>query len=268
MPVILGPLAVDRRSPVPLYLQLEDVLSREIIAGRLSPGDQLPAEPDIAEHFGVSRSVVRQALMRLDQEGLVRRAHGAGTFVLRNRQRSWLVQDVAGFFRDEVERHGHDVTSKVLRLAVEPMPVWAADALSVPEGSPGVVLERLRWVDGVLTVYDVNYLLAELAPMVSDLEDDAHGSLYGVLAREGLTVAGGRRIVDSVIAGQKFADILEVRAWEPLLVIEGIDWDRNLRAFDCYRTWIRPDRMKIEVQVMPAGASTAGATATAATGQP
>jgi GntR family transcriptional regulator len=254
MPVVLGPLAVDRRSPVPLYLQLEDVLSREIIAGRLSPGDQLPAEPDIAEHFGVSRSVVRQALMRLDQEGLVRRAHGAGTFVLRNRQRSWLVQDVAGFFRDEVERHGHDVTSKILRLAVEPMPLWATDALSVPEGTQGVVLERLRSVDGALTVYDLNYLLGDLAPVVFRLEDDPHGSLYEVLRQEGLSVAGGRRIVDSVIAGQRFADILEVKAWEPLLVIEGVDWDRNLRAFDCYRTWIRPDRMKIEVQVMPTGA--------------
>jgi DNA-binding GntR family transcriptional regulator len=113
------------------------------------------------------------------------------------------------------------------------------------------VLERLRWVDGVLTVYDVNYLLSDLADVASTLEDDAHGSLYDVLAHEGLTVAGGRRIVDSVIAGQKFADILEVSAWEPLLVIEGIDWDHNLRAFDCYRTWIRPDRMKIEVRVMP-----------------
>lgn len=261
MPIVLGPLAVDRRSPVPLYLQLEDVLSREIIAGRLSPGDQLPAEPDIAGHFGVSRSVVRQALMRLDQEGLVRRAHGAGTFVLRNRQRSWLVQDVAGFFRDEVERHGHEVTSEILRLGVEPMPLWATDALSVPEGSQGVVLERLRSVDGALTVYDLNYLIAELAPVVFQLEDDPHGSLYEVLQQEGLTVAGGRRIVDSVIAGQRFADILEVKAWEPLLVIEGVDWDRNLRAFDCYRTWIRPDRMKIEVQVLPTGGGAARADA-------
>jgi GntR family transcriptional regulator len=260
MPIALGPLAVDRRSPVPLYLQLEDVLSREILAGRLGPGDQLPAEPDIAEHFGVSRSVVRQALARLGQEGLVRRAHGAGTFVLRNRQRSWLVQDVAGFFRDEVERRGHDVTSEILRLGVEPMPVWATDAMSVPEGTPGVVLERLRSVDGVLTVYDVNHLLSEFAPAVSELDGDPHGSLYEVLQRSGVTLAGGSRIVDSIIAGERFAEILQVKAWEPLLVIEGVDWDHNQRPFDCYRTWIRPDRMKIEVQVMP-GASAPGASA-------
>jgi GntR family transcriptional regulator len=256
MPIELGPLAVDRRSPVPLYLQLEDILGREIIAGRLLPGDQLPAEPALAQHFGVSRSVARQALTRLDQEGLVRRAHGAGTFVSRNRQRAWLVQDVAGFFRDEVVRHGHDVTSQVLRLAIERMPLWATDALGVPEGAPGVVLERLRSVDGILTVYDLNYLPDELAPAVAPLEDDPHGSLYEVLQREGgFTVAGGHRIVDSIIAGPRFAELLHVSAWDPLLVIEGVDWDRHLRAFDCYRTWIRPDRMKIEVQVMPTDAA-------------
>jgi GntR family transcriptional regulator len=254
MPIELGPLAVDRRSPVPLYLQLEDILGREILAGRLLPGDQLPAEPALAHHFGVSRSVIRQALTRLDQEGLVRRAHGTGTFVLRNRQRSWLVQDVAGFFRDEVLRHGHDVTSQILKLEVERMPLWATDALGVPESTPGVVLERLRSVDGILTVYDLNYLPDELAKAVAPLANDPHGSLYEELQRAGFALAGGRRIIDSVIAGPRFAELLNVGAWEPLLVIEGVDWDRRLRAFDCYRTWIRPDRMKIEIQVMPTDA--------------
>ena len=252
---VLDSLAVARQSPVPLYLQLEDALSREIVAGRLVPGDQLPAEPDIAQHFGVSRSVVRQALARLEQEGLVRRAHGAGTFVLRNRQRSWLVQDVAGFFRDEVDRRGHVVTSHVLRLEVEPMPGWACDALGVPERTAGVALERLRSVDDALTVYDLNYLPAELARVVACLENDPIGSLYDVLGRQGLNVAGGRRIVDSVIAGQRFAEVLDVKPSDPLLVIEGVDWDRTLRPFDCYRTWIRPDRMKIEVEVIPADAA-------------
>ena len=46
---VLDSLAVARQSPVPLYLQLEDALSREIVAGRLVPGDQLPARPGYAE---------------------------------------------------------------------------------------------------------------------------------------------------------------------------------------------------------------------------
>jgi GntR family transcriptional regulator len=226
------------------------VLSREILAERVSPGGQLPAEPVLAEHFGVSRSVVRQALARLEAAGLVRRAHGAGTFVLSSNQRSWLVQD-AGFFRDEAERGGHDVTSTVLRLGIDEMPLWATDALRTRAGTRGVVLERLRHVDGVVTVYDLNFLPEELAPIVAPLANESHGSLYEVLERHGLAVAGGRRIVGSVIAGERFAELLEVAALDPLLVVEGVDWDQSHTPFDCYRTWIRPDRMKIEVQVVP-----------------
>ncbi|MFX6254426.1 UTRA domain-containing protein, partial [Acinetobacter baumannii] len=63
---------------------------------------------------------------------------------------------------------------------------------------------------------------------------------------------------DSVIAGERFAELLQVAAWDPLLVIEGVDRDESGRPFDCYRTWVRPDRMKVEVEVTPTtGASTA-----------
>jgi hypothetical protein len=34
-----------------------------------------------------------------------------------------------------------------------------------------------------------------------------------------------------------------------VLFIESVTWDRNLRPFDCYQTWLRTDRMKIDVQV-------------------
>ena len=245
----LGPLAISRSSPVPLYLQLEDTLSREILAGRWVPGDHLPAEPVLAKHFGVSRSVVRQALSRLKEEGLVRRAHGAGTFVQSNRHRAWLVQDVAGFFRDEVRRRGSQVSSQVLALRLEPMPAWAADALGARERTPGVALERLRSVDGLLMVYDLNYLPADVEPAVRPLVADPQGSLYEVLEGAGYVVAGGRRIVDSVIAGSRFAPLLQIRPWDPLLVVEGVDWNANSEPFNCYRTWIRPDRMKVEVVV-------------------
>lgn len=63
--------------------------------------------------------------------------------------------------------------------------------------------------------------------------------------------------MDSIIAGERFAEILQVEVCEPLLVIEGVDWDHNQRPSDCYRTWIPPNPIKIEVKVMP-GASGAG----------
>ena len=69
--------------------------------------------------------------------------------------------------------------------------------------------------------------------------------------------AGGRRVAEAVRAGEKLARLLELPIGSPVLFVESVTWDRNLRPFDCYQTWLRTDRMKIDVQVAasPAGAA-------------
>jgi GntR family transcriptional repressor for pyruvate dehydrogenase complex len=58
-------------------------LLEEIVSGRYAVGDRLPGENDLAETFEVSRPVVREALNRLQADGLVTSRQGAGTFVAR-----------------------------------------------------------------------------------------------------------------------------------------------------------------------------------------
>ena len=58
-------------------------LLEEIVSGRYAVGDRLPGENDLAESFEVSRPVVREALNRLQADGLVPSRQGAGTFVAR-----------------------------------------------------------------------------------------------------------------------------------------------------------------------------------------
>src|SRR4051812_46162166 len=58
-------------------------LLEDIVSGRYEVGDRLPAETDLAETFEVSRPVIREALNRLQADGLVTARQGAGTFVAR-----------------------------------------------------------------------------------------------------------------------------------------------------------------------------------------
>jgi GntR family transcriptional regulator len=55
-------LALDRRSPIPLYFQLSQQLEEAISTGVLKPGDRIDTEVEIAERFGLSRPTVRQAI--------------------------------------------------------------------------------------------------------------------------------------------------------------------------------------------------------------
>jgi DNA-binding FadR family transcriptional regulator len=78
------PQAVDpasTRAPS-LSQRVVDGVTQRIRAGELKPGQQVPPEPELMREFGVSRSVVREAVSRLQANGLLRTRHGVGSFVL------------------------------------------------------------------------------------------------------------------------------------------------------------------------------------------
>jgi GntR family transcriptional regulator len=258
---------VDRNSPVPYYFQLAGILEQQIVSQAWRPGDRMPSEPELCEHFGVSRSTVRQALERLEHAGLIARRKGYGTYVADTRRRSWLLQSAEGFFQDEVERLGSAVTSKVRKLDTGELPAWATEALELPEGSQGVTIERLRAVDGDVALYVVNHLPIRHEKAAQRLVDP-NESLYRALAEEdGVTVAGARRVLQATEAGKQLARLLEVKPGTAVAFIESVSWDADMRPFDCYRAWVRTDRLKIDVQVTapPAHLSPAAVQARGAT---
>ena len=80
--------AFERRTPQ--YLRIYGDLKAKIERGSLAPGEQLPAQRELAERYGVTVMTVRQALQLLDQEELVVVRHGLGTYVAPTRVRFGL----------------------------------------------------------------------------------------------------------------------------------------------------------------------------------
>jgi len=64
-----------------LYEQIVQQIEESILKGTLKTGDQLPAERELAEQFGVSRTAVREAIKALSEKGLVEAYSGRGTFI-------------------------------------------------------------------------------------------------------------------------------------------------------------------------------------------
>ena len=109
------------------------------------------------------------------------------------------------------------------------------------------MIERLRSVDGFVALYVVNCLPEFAAGAVDGLTDDE--SLYSRLAAAGFAVAGGRRSLEAVAAGPNLARLLELEASASLAYIESVSWDALDRPVDCYRAWLRTDRMRLEIEV-------------------
>src|SRR4051812_5710851 len=134
------------RGARPLYIQLAEDISARIRRGDLRPGDRVASEPELMRLHAVSRATAVKALEHLERAGLVRREQGRGTFVrephLVQRQR------VLGSFSEQVRRHGHVPTQRLVELAAvvagdEPEAAqWFGDDAEL------VRIVRLRIVDG------------------------------------------------------------------------------------------------------------------------
>jgi GntR family transcriptional regulator len=253
-----GPDAINRASAEPYYLQLAERIRNQISAGILAMGDRLPSEGELATTWNLSRATVREALRLLEEQGWVTRIARRGAFASMPPQRGWLLQGREGFFEDEVEGRRRLVTTQVLRAEQAPLPPSAVEALQLPHGSHGYILERLRELDGKVALFSINYLPPQIGTLMSRSDvPSGEGSLNSTLRRAGYAVAGASRTVEAVEARDEIADRLRVPVGSPLLKIKSTSWDSQLIAFDHHEVWVRSDVVHVEIQVgAPAAPST------------
>lgn len=136
----------ERRLGVPLYYQVMRSLREIVTSSDTAPGDRLPTEAGLMDRYGVSRVVVRQALGILEDEGLIFRVRGKGTFVSDEGGRE-AAPSLSGYLEDLI-RQGLPVAVDVLDFGLRPATAEVAEALRVSEGARVLFIKRLRTVDG------------------------------------------------------------------------------------------------------------------------
>lgn len=135
-------------------------LRKAITGGTFRPGSQLPTEAELCEMLGVSRTVVREALRVLEDDGLVARRHGVGTFVrnhpiLKNLNFNFGITEM-------IESAGHKSGTSHLAIQKETADQEKAERLRVPVGTPLITVERVRTANGRPVVYSLDTLTESL----------------------------------------------------------------------------------------------------------
>ena len=135
----------------PLYARIEEGLRSRIAAQQLVSGDRLPSENELAQQFATTRATVRQAMARLEFEGLIARRPGLGTFVASpTRIDARLDTGRLESFEEQMEAGGHRAVFRLIADESIPCERPVSDALDVPVGESVRRIERLRLVDGLL----------------------------------------------------------------------------------------------------------------------
>ena len=138
----------------------QQALRQAITGGTYRPGSQLPTETELCEMLGVSRTVVREALRVLEDDGLVTRRHGIGTFVrnhpiLKNLNFNFGITEM-------IESAGSKSGTSHLAIQNESADQEKAEQLRVPVGTPLITVERVRTADGRPVVYSLDTLTESL----------------------------------------------------------------------------------------------------------
>jgi len=239
---------IDRDSPLPYYHQLKQLVSTDITARGLVPGDRLPGDHELCGTYDVSRTVVRQALTELEYEGVIERIKGRGTYVAAPKIAEGLVQSLTGLFEDVSARGGH-LRSEVRRREVVPADDQVAHALEIAVGDPVVEIERLRFVDGEPWALNVTQLPASIGePFL--LEDLVETSLYELLEQKyGVRLVNGRRSVEAAVANNDIAAALQIPIGAAVLVLRSVSCGEGGVPVERVVAFHRGDRSRFEVEL-------------------
>ena len=220
---------LDRRGPLPLYLQTKQRVLALVAEEGLTEGDRLPTEAKLEEELGVSRTTIRQALAELVHEGHIIRIQGKGTFVAQPRISGG---PAISSFTATVSRQGHTASRYVI------------DAQILLSG-PRDVIEKLE-IDDEPVVYIRRVLLADNRPVgladtwlplkrlheghrLIDRDLLTRRSLYDILQSPPFSLSLGHatETINPTVADEALTDLLDVDEGEPILDVERLTEDRS-----------------------------------------
>jgi GntR family transcriptional regulator len=236
----------------PLYLQLQRRIAGAIAAGRLSPGDSLPAERDMAALTGLSRVTVRKAVQTLVGTGQLVQRRGSGTFVASPVERIEQALSLLTSFTEDMARRGKTVDSVWLNRALHVPSPAEVMALGLGAGTQVARLDRVRRSDGVPLAIERAALSADLLPDPASVGP----SLYAHLETCGLRPVRAVQRISAATIGARDAGLLGVAEGTAGLQIERLGYLPSGRVVEFTRSLYRGDAydFTVELKLAPEGA--------------
>lgn len=239
-----------KKGPIPLYYQLERALRKRILTRKISPSSRFPTERQLCEEFRVSRITVRQALMIMENQGLVSREQGRGTFVAK-KDGARISYDLYGYADDLFflgEQSGLKLNGKKLIKADSQV----AHDMGMEEGDDIYLFEGVRLFGGNHTAFFQAYLPKEIGAKIPLGELNTPFLISaGKQVSLGM-VKKAHQTITAAIANKRLASVIKLRVGHPLLVIKRIYFSKKGSVLemavthfpgDCYQSVANLERI-------------------------
>lgn len=223
MTVLLGP--TTPRPGVPLRVEVYDRIARAVRAGTLPPESLLPSESELGEAMEVSRTVVREALLLLEEDGIIRSRRGIGRVIS-------AAQPPVGFERlrpmEEIlsDRFDDLCVSRTEVTLQQESASFIAEGLGITSTSPSLFIESLLSSNGDPVALVQEHLPAGEALRTFDAQvqrlveniDPQRTCLGSLVAELGATFGAGRSELTAGTPGVVRAKLLTIQSTAPVLI--------------------------------------------------
>lgn len=231
----------------PLYEQIKDIVRTHILEGNFQPNQKMPSESEMMATYGVSRITVRRALNDLQNEGLIFRVHGKGTFVSRPR----AFQDLGSLqgFGVAMRQMGYESHSRVLSIRKLTPANTILDALRLARGTEVTELRRLRFLNREPISVDVTYLSSSLGERLAKA-DLAGRDVFVILENDfQITLGHADLQLSSTLADETLAAQLRVAEGSPILTIDRTVFTADGHPLEFEHLYYRGDAFQFKFRV-------------------
>jgi len=226
-----------KRTPS-LTEQAKSHIKQMILDGAFADG-KIPAETELAADLGVSRTTIRDALSRLENDGVVFRKQGAGTFINEAGLQIKSRLDEIWSYEKMLAAHGYAPSTRVLEVTTQPAETAVAADLNIEEGEDLIVVRKIFLADNQPVILAHNYIPAKLLAKSYQPEDFVE-PIYSYLWENGRSHFNYylSEIVP-ITATEELARTLHIQPQTPLLALHEIGYNDDnqpiLKSTSCFR---------------------------------
>ena len=220
-------MEINKKSPVPIYFQLKQIILEKIKKGEWVPNSSISSERELCEIFEVSRMTIRQAINELVSEGILYREKGRGTFVSEPK----IEQSNIMSFTEAATSKGLEAETLVKRFEIEVPDLSIMEKLGLQSHEDVYYLQRVRMVENQILGIEEIYLPVSYCPDLKD--DDLSGSLYKILKEKyDYTIDHIQTSLEAVIPDEYELKLFNSNNVIPMLKVTSVNiTDKNLKLY-------------------------------------
>lgn len=227
----------------PLYLQVIDRIKHEIDTGVYEAGERLPSEFELSKQLGVSRATLREALRMLEDEQVITRRHGVGTFVNNKPVFSSGIEELFSV-TDMIKRGNKQpgtifLSSNLVKATEED---W--QKFNLEQFDELIVVERVRTANQEPVVYCLDKIPKNYLPSYSSSYDQ---SMFEQLEKAGNNISYAFTSIEPLGYHEEISSILRCDPETSLLVLKQMHYDEEERPILYSINYFRADQFKFHV---------------------